>query len=248
MATMPNTITTAMTSATRQNWRKEPSGVADVFTRVEQLARDLDAVAGGTAPPSGVWSPEDSELGPAFVAAASGKYIWTDSDANSDEACQLRRRLAAQRSVAAMLFHPNATHYALLAARPTHRRRSFVIAYRRMIALVHPDTQPVGFRLTRRHASTAPIYFLIREARGIRFPHYCEQTRRRKRSSGESLIQAEWRTSIAGSNLRLVAFGYYAVLRFRASRRSLLWRCGFSRIGSVNCLLKRGDRTRRCAR
>ena len=40
---------------------KKPS-VADVFTRVEITVSALMPLAGGAAPPSGVWSPEDNRV------------------------------------------------------------------------------------------------------------------------------------------------------------------------------------------
>ena len=196
-----------------------------MFTRVEQLARDLDAVAGGTAPPSGVWSPEDSELGPAFVAAASGKYIWTDSDANSDEACRLRRRLAAQRSVAAMLFHPNATHYALLAARPDASAEELRDCYRRMIALVHPDTQPVGFPIDAATRVNRAYDLLSDPRRRAEYDFTLLRTDApREASSGEkSHTRRMEDEQIAGSKSALSRVSLLRRLRFRASRRSLLW-------------------------
>lgn len=80
-----------------------------------------------------------------IVAIASDKYDWSLSDPEvSTERIQSRRR-AAQYVIASVCFRPAANSYELLCVAQDASDTEIRNAYRRMIALVHPDVRPVGF-------------------------------------------------------------------------------------------------------
>lgn len=116
------------------------------FGQASTLLSELDALDGARPmPTTAPWRPVDHEVGAALVSIAAGKHDWRATDIAHDEAHQARRRSAAQRVLLAYCLRPEAGLYELLAVREDASPEQIREAYRRMIALVHPDASPVGF-------------------------------------------------------------------------------------------------------
>ena len=119
-----------------------------LFTHASSLMTELDRLGSAIPPlPAGRWRPAEHEVGIALVSMAAGKFDWSGSDIAGDESHQARRRSAAQRVLLTNALRSDADYYELLAVRADASQDQIRDAYRRMIALVHPDSSPVGFPL-----------------------------------------------------------------------------------------------------
>lgn len=119
-----------------------------LFTHTSSLMTELDRLGSAIPPlPAGRWRPAEHEVGIALVSMAAGKFDWSGSDIAGDESHQARRRSAAQRVLLTNALRSDADYYELLAVRADASQDQIRDAYRRMIALVHPDSSPVGFPL-----------------------------------------------------------------------------------------------------
>ncbi len=114
-----------------------------MFERVDQLLDDLAAYAGG-AVVAHDWSPQDDRIGGAIIRVASGKL---PAELRGGEAVEITKsqRSAAQRFVATHLFALDVDHYRLLGARRQSSSEQLRKNYQRLMALVHPDSFPIGF-------------------------------------------------------------------------------------------------------
>jgi len=196
-----------------------------MFTRVGQLGRDLDAVAAGDQLPDAIWAPHDHELGPALIAAASGKYAWSEAEANGDDSGPRRRRLAAQRCVAAAMFHPGSTHYALLAARHDASATALRDNYRRMIALVHPDTQPVGFPIDAATRVNRAYDVLSDSTKRAAYDLTLQPADTSRTAPSEAKYHPDRTQGVSGRTPKTTRTSVGLLHRFnlRPTRRSLLW-------------------------
>lgn len=196
-----------------------------MLSRIGQLERDLDAISAGEALPPASWNPDDDEIGPALIAAASGKHIWSDLYDQDTHKKAERRRVAAQRYLTAVLFHPTSTHYALLAARADGSMVSLRENYRRMIALVHPDAQPVGFPLDAATRVNRAYDLLADTAKRVAYDQSLSQNSANLGKIVEKQSERDRAPKTGGRTQKSTASRVGLLKRFgiRASRRSLLW-------------------------
>lgn len=196
-----------------------------MLSRIGQLEKDLDAISAGEALPTAPWNPADEEIGPALIAAASGKQIWSDLADPDAQIKAERRRVAAQRYLSAVLFHPTSTHYALLAARSDASIASLRDNYRRMIALVHPDAQPVGFPLDAATRVNRAYGLLADSAKRVAYDQSLSQSAATVGKSVETKSERDRAPTTGRRSQKSAAsrVGLFKRLGLRAPRRSLLW-------------------------
>ena len=196
-----------------------------MLSRIGQLERDLDAISVGEALPTASWNPDDDEIGPALIAAASGKHIWSDLvDPDAQQKAE-RRRVAAQRYLSAVLFHPASTHYALLAARSDASTASLRDNYRRMIALVHPDARPVGFPLDAATRVNRAYGLISDTSKRVAYDQSLSQSSASPGKSVEAKSERDRAPTTGRRSQKSAAsrVGFFKRLGLRAPRRSLLW-------------------------
>ncbi len=115
-----------------------------MLAHIDQLVADLDAYASGAALPFSNWEPRDDYVGAALIALASAKVPRRIAEQVGDEVSNVRRD-AARRLIASHFFAFDADFYRILGARRTTPDDLLRKNYQRMMALVHPDSSPVGF-------------------------------------------------------------------------------------------------------
>lgn len=185
------------------------------FTHTSSLMTELDAL-GSAVPsrPTGRWRPADHDVGTALVSIAAGKFDWSGTDVAGDESQQAHRRSAAQRVLLTLCLRSDADHYELLAVRADASAEQIRDAYRRMIALVHPDSSPVGFP-----ADAASRVNLAYSTLG-------DAAKRAAYDTAQSLPQASSAAALQNSALRANTSLRTTAAprrRVRASRKALLW-------------------------
>lgn len=180
---------------------------------------ELDALNESTPEPlRREWWPSEHEVGASLVAIAAGKFNWSASDIERDEPRQLRRRAAAQRVVVALFLRADASFYEQLALRCDAGSDQIREAYRRMIALVHPDSSPTGFPPDAATRVNLAYATLIDPTRRAAYDAARESTGTTAAGSRGASVARQ------ATSARTIATPRY---RFRASRRALLWIGGF---------------------
>ena len=173
---------------------------------------ELDALNESTPEPlRREWWPSEHEVGASLVAIAAGKFNWSASDIERDEPRQLRRRAAAQRVVVALFLRADASFYEQLALRCDAGSEQVREAYRRMIALVHPDSSPTGFPPDAATRVNLAYATLIDPTKRAAYDAARGSAGTAAAGSRSASVAPSMRTNTAPSH------------RFRASRRVLLW-------------------------
>lgn len=185
------------------------------FESSTSLMSELDALGDSTPEPlRREWWPSEPEVGANLVAIAAGKFSWSGSDIETDERRQMRRRVAAQRVIVAMFLRDDASYYEHLALRCDAGSEQIREAYRRMIALVHPDSSPSGFppdAATRVNLAYATL---------------TDSAKRAAYDAERRSVEAAATRSLSASGAHNASGASAAMSRrrmFRASRRVLLW-------------------------
>jgi DnaJ domain len=117
-----------------------------VFAHIDQLVTDLDAYAAGKLLSNAKWQPRDDYVGAALISLATAKVPRRIAAEVGDEVSPTRRD-AARRFIASHFFAFDANHYVVLGSRRTAPADLVRKNYQRIVALVHPDSSPVGFPL-----------------------------------------------------------------------------------------------------
>lgn len=198
------------------------------FTHTSSLMTELDALGSAIPPRSaGRWRPDDHEVGIVLVSMAADKFDWSETDIAGDESHQARRRSAAQRVLLTHCLRPDADDYELLGVRADASQDQIRDAYRRMIALVHPDSSPVGFPLdaaSRVNLAYSTLGDVAKRAA------YDEAQSTAESATSAALVTPRPRNS-AGRGVPSAR-----QFRFRASRKALLWLAALSVIPAAALL------------
>lgn len=118
-----------------------------MFEHVKSLLDDIDALADKQQFPRPGDALASSEVGQAVIMLALGRMPATQLGVEVAETVSDRRQQAARRLIARWFLASESSLYAVLGATPDCSPEVLRENYRRLIALVHPDTRPEGFPL-----------------------------------------------------------------------------------------------------
>jgi DnaJ domain len=113
-----------------------------MFARIEELSADLDAFAVDKNR-AHVWEPQDDLIGGALIRISVGK-VPSELRERGIESITPQQQYVALRFVTEFLLGPDSDYYTLLGARRESSAGQLRKNYQRLIALVHPDSAPIG--------------------------------------------------------------------------------------------------------
>lgn len=207
------------------------------FEYVTRLMADLDAVTDDSAVRLSRWAPLDHLLGPALVAIASDRFDWASVEPPTEPGAQASRRIAAQRVISDVCLRPEADCYELLGVRRDASSAQIRDAYRRMIALVHPDSRPTAFpqdAASRVNAAYTTLTSATGRAALDAELDRVSQNHPPRRATLVRAANADRGKTPAGSPSGRSGSG---IGRLRAPKGSLLWMAGLLAFGAIAWLV-----------